>query len=109
MSAPHFILYSSLQIDPFDSSHWLYGTGLSLWGGRDLTNWDLNPRQNVTVSSLATGIEEMAVLGLTAPTTGPLLVSAVGDDGGFVHESLTESPPTFSNPAWPGVSVSCAD
>ncbi|THH08451.1 hypothetical protein EW145_g2691 [Phellinidium pouzarii] len=91
-----------LAIDPFDSNHWLYGTGLTIYGGHDLTNWDAVPRQNVTVASLADGVEETAVQGLTAPPSGPILVSAVGDVGGFVHTDLTTSPPTFSNPIWPG-------
>ncbi|KAI5118809.1 hypothetical protein M0805_005151 [Coniferiporia weirii] len=91
-----------LAIDPFDSDHWLYGTGLTIYGGHDLTNWDAVPRKNVTVASLADGVEETAVQGLTAPPTGPKLVSAVGDVGGFVHTDLTVSPPTFSNPIWPG-------
>ena len=92
-----------LAIDPFDSDHWLYGTGLTIYGGHDLTNWDTNPRKNVTVASLADGVEEMAVQALTAPISGPKLVSVVGDDGGFVHTDLTVPPPTFTNPIWAGV------
>lgn len=97
-------MVESLQIDPFDSNHFLYGTGLTLYGGHDLLNWDANPRQNITVSSLATGIEETSVQGLTAPLTGPFIISAVGDVGGFMHTSLTTPPETFTNPTWPGVS-----
>lgn len=93
-----------LAIDPFDSNHWLYGTGLTIYGGHDLTNWDANPRQNVTIASLADGVEETAVLSLTAPISGPKLISAVGDVGGFVHSDLSTPPPTFSNPIWAGVS-----
>ncbi|KAH8114431.1 Oligoxyloglucan reducing end-specific cellobiohydrolase [Phellopilus nigrolimitatus] len=95
-----------LAIDPFDSDHWLYGTGLTIYGGHDLTNWDANPRLNVTVASLADGIEETAVQSLTAPLTGPILVSAVGDVGGFVHTNLTTPPPTFTNPIWAGTASS---
>lgn len=42
--------------------------------------WDL--KHNVSVSSLADGLEETAVLGLISPHSGPPLVSAVGDIGG---------------------------
>ncbi len=33
-------MIESLEIDPFDSDHWLYGTGLTILGGHDLTKWD---------------------------------------------------------------------
>ncbi|RAH45293.1 putative endoglucanase [Aspergillus brunneoviolaceus CBS 621.78] len=83
-------MVEALAIDPFDSNHWLYGTGLTVYGGHDLTNWD--SKHNVTVKSLAVGIEEMAVLGLITPPGGPALLSAVGDDGGFYHSNLDAAP-----------------
>jgi xyloglucan-specific exo-beta-1,4-glucanase len=79
-------MMEGLSIDPFNSDHWLYGTGATIQGGFDLTNWD--SAGNITLQSLAVGIEEMAVLGLISPPTGAHLLSAVGDDGGedrFVH------------------------
>lgn len=94
-----------LSIDPFDSDHWLYGTGLTIYGGHDLTNWDADPRKNVTVESLADGVEETAILGLTAPPTGPILVSSIGDVGGFVHSNLNSTPVDPTNPIFQGVSV----
>ncbi|KAF5382967.1 hypothetical protein D9757_006364 [Collybiopsis confluens] len=92
-------MMESLSIDPHDSNHWLYGTGETIYGGHDLTSWD--SKHLVTLESLADGIEEMSVQSLVAPPTGPLLISAVGDDGGFVHTSLT-SPPSqeFQTPKW---------
>ena len=98
-------MIQGLAINPFDSDHWLYGTGLSIFGGHDLTNWDANPRRNITLATLAEGIEETAVLGLTAPISGPKLISALGDVGGFVHTDLTDFPKPFTNPVWGGVSV----
>ncbi|KAF8586883.1 glycoside hydrolase family 74 protein [Ramaria rubella] len=90
-------MIEGLSIDPFDSNHWLYGTGLTLMGGHDLLNWD--SIHNVTLSSLATGIEETSVEGLIAPPTGGPLLSVVGDDGGFLHTSLTTPPTTvFQTP-----------
>jgi xyloglucan-specific exo-beta-1,4-glucanase len=59
----------------------LYGTGATVYGGHDLLNWD--SIHNVTLESLATGIEEEAVQGLLVPPGGPPLLSVVGDDGGF--------------------------
>ena len=52
-------MIESLEIDPFDSDHWLYGTGETIYGGHDLTKWDTV--HNVTIQSLADGIEEFAV------------------------------------------------
>ena len=67
----------ALAIDPFDSNRWMYGTGATIQGGRDLLKWDST--HNVTLQSMADGIEETAILGLISPPTGPHLLSAVGD------------------------------
>lgn len=75
-------MIESLVIDPFDSDHWLYGTGATIQGGRDLTQWDTTG--NISLSSLADGIEETSIQGLISPPSGPQLISAVGDiEGGF--------------------------
>jgi xyloglucan-specific exo-beta-1,4-glucanase len=87
-------MVASMEIDPFDSDHWLYGTGLIVYGGHDLTKFP-----NVHVQSLADGIEEEAVLSLIVPPGGAPLLSAVGDDGGFRHVNLDISPNnSFQNP-----------
>ncbi|RDB29593.1 Xyloglucanase [Hypsizygus marmoreus] len=92
-------MMESLVIDPLDSNHWLYGTGATIQGGRDLLKWDT--AHNVSLKSLADGIEETAIQGLISPPSGPSLLSAVGDIGGFVHTSLTTAPKTsFINPTW---------
>lgn len=105
----------ALSIDPFDSNHWLYGTGETIYGGHDLLNWDTT--HNVTIDSLANGVEEDAVQGLISPPSGPQLLSAVGDNGGksyhlsskryfslqpkgFVHLDLTKAPQTSFSPVW---------
>ena len=69
-----------LVIDPFNSDHWLYGTGGTVQGGFDLTKWDTTG--NITLESLARGIEETAVQGVISPPVGAHLVSALGDLGG---------------------------
>jgi len=78
-------MIESLEIDPFDSNHWLYGTGLTVMGGHDLTNWDTI--HNVSLSTLAKGIEEMAVTALASVPGGSELLVAVGDDSGFTYAS----------------------
>ncbi|KAK7461821.1 hypothetical protein VKT23_008252 [Stygiomarasmius scandens] len=92
-------MMESLVIDPFDPDHFLYGTGATIYGSRDLTNWDTNG--NFTLGSMADGVEETATLGLIAPPGGPPLLSALGDIGGFVHNDLdTPRSAEFSNPIW---------
>ncbi|KAI0793439.1 Oligoxyloglucan reducing end-specific cellobiohydrolase [Abortiporus biennis] len=92
-------MMEALVIDPFDSNHWLYGTGATIYGGHDLLQWDAS--RNVTLKSLADGIEETSVQSLISPPTGPSLISALGDIQGFVHNSLTTAPAnSFTNPVW---------
>jgi xyloglucan-specific exo-beta-1,4-glucanase len=92
-------MMEALVIDPFDSNHWLYGTGATIYGGHDLLKWDTT--HNVTISSLADGIEETSVQALMSPPTGPILVSALGDIEGFVHTDLTKAPSVeFQTPKW---------
>lgn len=47
---------------------------------RPVNQWDT--ARNVTLKSLADGVEEMAVLGLVSPPSGPPLISAIGDVAG---------------------------
>lgn len=92
-------MMESLSINPFDSDHWLYGTGATIYGGRDLTKWDST--HNITLKSLADGIEETAVQSLISPPTGPNLLSGVYDVGGFVHSDFNVAPKSmFVTPRW---------
>lgn len=95
-------MIESLEIDPLDSNHWLYGTGMTIFGGHDLTKWDTT--HNVTIQSLADGIEETAVQGLASAPGGSELLVAVGDDNGYTFTSannLGTSPQTiWSTPTW---------
>lgn len=95
-------MIESLEIDPLDSNHWLYGTGMTIFGGHDLTNWDTI--HNVTIQSLADGIEETSVQGLASAPGGSELLAAVGDDNGYTFTSannLGTSPQNiWSTPTW---------
>jgi hypothetical protein len=87
-------MVGALAIDPFDSDHMLYGTGATLYGTNNLTKWDAGNQITITVA--AQGIEEAAVTGLVSPPTGTAhLYSTLGDISGFVHTSLTTSPPAM--------------
>lgn len=95
-------MIEALVINPLDSDHWLYSTGLTVFGGHDLTKWDT--AHNVSIQSLADGIEEFAVQDLASPPGGSELLAAVGDDSGFTFKdtaSLKTSPKTpWMNPIW---------
>lgn len=78
-------MIEALEIDPFDSNHWLYGTGLTIMGGHNLLSWDTV--YNVSISTLANGVEEMAVTDLASVPGGSELLVAVGDDSGFTYVS----------------------
>lgn len=99
-------MIESLEINPFDSDHWLYGTGLTVYGGHDLTNWDSG--ETINIESLADGIEEFAVLELASAPGGSELLAGVHDDSGFTFQSIADldtSPETaWNNPMFVGCS-----
>ncbi|WP_043672278.1 cellulose binding domain-containing protein [Streptomyces xylophagus] len=90
----------SLEIDPFDSNRMMYGTGATLYGTENLTNWDSGGQ--FTVKPMVQGLEETAVEDLAAPPSGGAqLLSALGDIGGFRHTDLTKVPSTmFTSPTF---------
>src|SRR6185369_10582995 len=51
----------ALEIDPFNSNRFMYGTGATLYGSTNLTTWDLNTTSQITIRVVAQGIEETAV------------------------------------------------
>lgn len=95
-------MIESLEIDPHDSDRWLYGTGVTIYGGHDLTNWDNN--KTVTIQSLASGIEEMAVSSLASAPGGSELLMATLDNNGFTYDSVADlgtAPQTaWTDPWW---------
>ncbi|AJE43290.1 cellulose binding domain-containing protein [Streptomyces nodosus] len=81
----------SLEIDPFDSDRMMYGTGATVYGTENLTNWDSGSR--FAVKPMVRGLEETSVNDLAAPPSGGArLFSALGDIGGFRHTDLTQVP-----------------
>ena len=95
---------SALAIDPFNSNHAVFGSGATLWDTQNLLATDVNQQPIFSVGAYGSApsgvkqvpggssIEETAVLGLSSPPTGAVLLSAVGDLGTFVHTSLDASP-----------------
>lgn len=54
----------SIEIDPFDSDRMLYGTGATVYGTTQLTNWDTGTP--FTITPFVEGLEETAVLDWSA-------------------------------------------
>jgi photosystem II stability/assembly factor-like uncharacterized protein len=93
---------ATIVIDPFNSDRMMWGTGATIYGTNNLTDWDRGRRIRIEV--MAEGIEECAILDLVAPTSGPvLLYSAMGDIGGFAHRNLNRAPNMIVNPKIDGV------
>jgi hypothetical protein len=89
----------SLEIDPHNSNRMMYGTGATLYGTTNLSNWDSGSQ--ITIRPMAAGIEETAVLDLVSPPSGAPLISGLGDIGGFRHADLDAVPQTmFTQPVF---------
>lgn len=90
-------MIGDLEIDPFDSDRMMYGTGATIYGTKNLTDWDDDEKINISV--MAKGVEEIAVLDLISPPSGAHLISGVGDVSGFRHNNLDQAPATiFTSP-----------
>ncbi|MFK0192016.1 cellulose binding domain-containing protein [Kitasatospora sp. NPDC090308] len=87
----------ALEIDPFDSDRMLYGTGATLYGSSNLTDFDKGAK--LTITPVVKGIEETAANELISPPTGAPLLSSLSDLGGFRHDDPTKVPSqTFAQP-----------
>ncbi|MDR0644696.1 MAG: xyloglucanase [Treponema sp.] len=96
-------MITDIEIDPFNSDVMVYGTGATLYGTKNLTDWDKQKRIRIAV--MAEGIEECAILDLVSPTEGEAhLISGMGDIGGFIHKNLNRAPSMLVNPTISGVS-----
>ena len=95
-------MITALVINPFNSDEMMYGTGATLYGTRNLTNWDRGRR--VAIEVMAEGIEETAILDIAVPSSGPVeLLSGMGDIGGFAHTNLNLASAMIVNPTIAGV------
>lgn len=97
-----------IEIDPFNSDRMFYGTGATLYGTDNLTNWDSGGK--IKISVMADGIEESAVNGIIAPPTGATLLTALGDVSGFRYTDLTKAPTKlFTNASFSTSSIDYAE
>ncbi|MFC3573639.1 RICIN domain-containing protein [Streptomyces yaanensis] len=81
---------TALAIDPFDSGHVLYGTGNGIWRSKDANASDSGGTSHW--ASGARGLEETSLADAIAPPGGATVITSMGDQGGFRHDSLTEVP-----------------
>jgi xyloglucan-specific exo-beta-1,4-glucanase len=88
----------ALEIDPFSSDRFLYGTGATIHGTDNLTDWDTGGTVRIDVR--AEGLEETAVLSVISPPVGAHLLSALGDIGGFRHTDLTRATSMYDTPTF---------
>ena len=93
----------ALEIDPFNSNRFMYGTGATLYGSTNLTTWDVS--SPITIRVMAQGIEETAVQDLISPPSGAPLISALADVTGFRHNDVNVVPTAQMAPVR-GTSVS---
>ncbi len=91
-------MVGSLEIDPFNSDHMLYGTGATIYGTDNLTAWDTGG--TIAISAKFAGGEETAVQDLVSPPAGAHLLSALGDIGGFRHDNLNAPTMMYTNPVF---------
>jgi xyloglucan-specific exo-beta-1,4-glucanase len=92
----------SVEIDPFDPDHALYGTGATVYSMSNLQAWgrraSAHHRSRVHVRPDARGIEETAIQDLAAPEGKVDLLSAMLDLGGFVHRDVRKAPAMIEGP-----------
>ncbi|PAD78498.1 cellulose binding domain-containing protein [Paenibacillus campinasensis] len=90
-------MIGDLEIDPFNSDRMMYGTGATIYGTDNLTEWDRGGKIDLKV--MAEGIEETSVTALISPPSGAHLLSGLLDVTGFRHDNLNQAPAKmFTNP-----------
>jgi hypothetical protein len=87
---PHWL--ACVQIDPFDSTVALFGTGYGVFRTTSLLS------ESPVWAAADSNLEETVPLQMVCPTSGAVLLSAMGDQGGFRHIALDKAPVTFHMP-----------
>jgi len=76
-----------VEIDPHERNRAWFVTGATIYTTNELDRADRGAK--IRWNPEVAGLEETAVLDLESPPTGPALLSALGDIGGFRHDDLT--------------------
>ena len=103
-------MIGDLEINPFNSEEMLYGTGATLYGTSNLSDFT-DTTTTMHITSWGDGIEECAVLSLCVPPTGDVkVVTGVGDIGGFTHTDVDTPTQMWTTPVFSrGSSVDYAE
>ncbi|MBK1810195.1 xyloglucanase [Clostridium sp. YIM B02505] len=97
-----------ITIDPLNSDRMMYGTGATIYGSDNLTNWDKGTKIDIKVK--AAGIEEASVNTIISPPSGANLLSGMSDISGFKHDDLTKVPSKMLlNPSFNTTSMDFAE
>lgn len=97
----------SVAIDPFNSDRMMYGTGATLYGTENLTDWDNGGK--VKIVPMAEGIEEESVTCVLCPNKGAQLLTGMYDVSGFKHDDITKVPSTMYTQNFNTVSMDYAE
>jgi len=101
-------MIGDIDIDQFNSDKMMYGTGATIYGTENLTDWDSDKKIDIKV--MCEGLEETAVLDLISPPEGASLVSCLGDITGFRHDDLDKVPSLMmTNPNITSTSIDYAE
>lgn len=90
LRTPHWL--ASVQIDPFDSTVALFGTGYGVFRTTGLRS------AKPTWAAADSNLEECVSKNLVSPPAGVPLVTSVGDQGGWRHVSLDKAPANTHRP-----------
>jgi len=81
---------SDIEINPRKSNEAIFVTGFGVYMTENLTRADAG--QNVVWGFQDRGMEETVVVGLASPSSGPHLLTALADLGGFRYDDFNTSP-----------------
>jgi hypothetical protein len=87
-----------VEIDPFDSNHVLFITGMGIRASENVTAADSGQATKWIVRSQ--GIEECVINEIVSPPSGAPLLSVMWDIDGFRHADVNRSPAGFFKPGY---------